>query len=158
MKNDNHAGNADSVRRRLLITLGGLGTLWVAAAAYPIYKFLSPQAQPDPFDEEGKAKVEGVALAELANPGQGANGSYAGKGLIIFRAADGALKAFDSKCTHAGCNVSYQGDQFFCHCHGGIYDLDGKNIAGPPPRPLTPLPVVERDGVLFVQRPVTKGA
>ena len=145
-------------RRRLLIALGGLGVAWAGAAAYPVYKFLSPQAQPDPFDDEGKAPVEGVILADVANPGQGANGSYAGKGLIVFRAEDGTLKAFDSKCTHAGCNVSYEGERFFCHCHGGVYDLDGKNVAGPPPKPLTPLPVVEQDGVLYVKRPSTKDA
>ncbi|MFH1746103.1 MAG: Rieske 2Fe-2S domain-containing protein, partial [Planctomycetota bacterium] len=63
------------------------------------------------------------------------------------------LRAFDSKCTHAGCNVEFQGDKIFCHCHGGTYDLDGKNIAGPPPRPLTELAVVEDEGQLFVLRP-----
>ena len=155
---DDNSGKAEPGRRRLLIALGGVGVVWVAGAAYPIYKYLAPQAQPDPFDEEGKAPVEGVALSDVASPGQGMNGSYAGKGLIIFRAADGTLKAFDSKCTHAGCNVSFQGENFFCHCHGGVYDLDGRNIAGPPPKPLTPLTVVERDGTLFVKRPETKDA
>jgi Rieske Fe-S protein len=25
----------------------------------------------------------------------------------------------------------------WCNCHGGAYDLTGRNVAGPPPRPLT---------------------
>jgi len=157
MSEDNGA-RTEPGRRRLLIVLGGLGVAWAGAAAYPVYKFLSPQALPDPFDEDGKAPVEGVALADVANPGQGANGSYAGKGLIVFRTEDGTLKAFDSKCTHAGCNVSFEGDQFVCHCHGGVYNLDGKNVAGPPPKPLTSLPVVEQDGVLYVKRSTSKEA
>ena len=28
-----------------------------------------------------------------------------------------------------------------CNCHGGQYDLTGRNVGGPPPRPLTPFKV-----------------
>jgi Rieske Fe-S protein len=31
--------------------------------------------------------------------------------------------------------------QIWCNCHDGEYDLTGRNVAGPPPRPLTPLKV-----------------
>ncbi|MBU0640625.1 MAG: Rieske (2Fe-2S) protein [Planctomycetes bacterium] len=82
----------------------------------------------------------------------GKNGAYGGRGLIVFRDAGGRLKAFDSKCTHAGCNVGFQGDRIFCNCHGGVYDLNGKNIAGPPPRPLTELGVVAEGELLYVFR------
>ena len=29
----------------------------------------------------------------------------------------------------------------WCNCHNGQYDLTGRNIAGPPPKPLTPYAV-----------------
>jgi Rieske Fe-S protein len=29
----------------------------------------------------------------------------------------------------------------WCYCYDGIYDLTGKNVGGPPPRPLTTLRV-----------------
>ena len=93
-----------------------------------------------------------IAPADVARPGQGASGAYAGRGLIMVRGADGVLRAFDAKCTHAGCNVGVKGDKLFCPCHGGVYDSEGKNVSGPPPRPLTPLRAIEEDGVLYVAR------
>ena len=141
---------ASNRRKFLAVAAGGLGIAWVGAAAYPVYKYLSPQAAPDPFGEDGRAVVDKISPAEVARPGAGKNGGYATRGVIVFRNPEGDLKAFDSKCTHAGCNVAFQGDKLFCHCHGGTYDLTGKNIAGPPPKPLTELKVVEEEGVLYV--------
>lgn len=149
--NDSNAP-AKKSRRRFLWGLGGVCLAWLAAALYPVYRYLSPQPAPDPFGEDGRATVEGISAASVARPGTGQNGAYGGRGLLVFRNAEGVLKAFDSKCTHAGCNVAFQGDRIYCNCHGGTYDLDGKNIAGPPPRPLTELGVVEEDGQLYVFR------
>ena len=140
-------------RRRFLLWLGGAALAWLGAALYPVLRYLSPQPAPDPFGEDGRALVEKITAADVRQPGMGKNGAYGGRGLLVFRDQSGVLRALDSKCTHAGCNVEFQGDRIFCHCHGGTYDLDGKNIAGPPPRPLTKLTVVEDEGQLFVLRP-----
>ncbi|HOU54012.1 MAG TPA: Rieske 2Fe-2S domain-containing protein [Myxococcota bacterium] len=137
-------------RRGFLAVLGGLTVAWLAAVAWPVFRYLSPRPPPDPFGGEGKALVKGVAPGDVARPGQGSNGSYGGRGLVVFRGPDGQLRAFDSKCTHAGCNVQFQGDRIYCNCHGGTYDLEGRNIAGPPPRPLTPLRVTAEGDSLFV--------
>ena len=140
-------------RRHFLLAMGGVAIAWLGAALYPVLRYLSPQPAPDPFDENGRALVEKITPADVLKPGMGKNGAYGSRGVLVFRAQDGALRAFDSKCTHAGCNVEYQGDKIFCNCHGGTYDLNGKNIAGPPPRPLTEMAVVEEEGQLFVLRP-----
>jgi Rieske Fe-S protein len=62
---------------------------------------------------------------------------------LLIRTMDGALVAYSQKCTHLSCAVVprvEQGD-ILCPCHEGIFDLaTGRNIAGPPPRPL---PVIE---------------
>ncbi|MFH1420031.1 MAG: Rieske 2Fe-2S domain-containing protein [Planctomycetota bacterium] len=143
-------------RRRFLLSLGGVALAWLGAALYPVLRYLSPQPAPDPFGKDGRAPVEKITAADVSRPGMGKNGGYGGRGLLVFRSQSGALRAFDSKCTHAGCNVEFQGERIFCHCHGGTYDLNGKNIAGPPPRPLTELTVVEDEGQLFVLRPEGK--
>ncbi len=41
-------------------------------------------------------------------------------------------------CTHAGCNVNYNSSAktFVCPCHGGVYNINGKVVSGPPPAPL----------------------
>ena len=55
-------------------------------------------------------------------------------------------------CSHLGCLVNYNKEkrEFVCPCHGGRYDLAGKNIAGPPPAPLTRFPLKIQDGMVFV--------
>lgn len=56
-------------------------------------------------------------------------------------------------CTHMGCNVAWNGDRkrFLCPCHGGQYTADGRNVAGPPPRPLDQLPTRVENGVLMIR-------
>lgn len=138
-------------RRRFFAVIGGLATAWVGATLYPVYRYLSPRPAPDPF-AKGHVKVDGVQLADLAKPGASKAGGYAGRGLLVMRTSSGTLRAFDTKCSHAGCNVRFEGTRFVCPCHGGVYDLDGKNVSGPPPRPLVELTVAESDGALVVSR------
>jgi cytochrome b6-f complex iron-sulfur subunit len=139
-------------RRGFLAALGGVSLVWLGSLLYPVYRYLSPPANSDPLSKNAKTKVDKVTAADVALPGQGKNGGYAGRGLIVLRTNEGQLRAFDAKCTHAGCNVSFAGDKMSCPCHGGTYDLAGKNIAGPPPRPLAELDVFEENGELFVGR------
>lgn len=60
-------------------------------------------------------------------------------------------------CTHMGCNVVWNHDQkrFLCPCHGGQFTADGRNVAGPPPRPLNRIPARVEDGVLKIQAGAT---
>jgi Rieske Fe-S protein len=46
--------------------------------------------------------------------------------------------AYNGRCTHLGCAYSWQNDasRFFCPCHDGIYDREGRVLDGPPPRSL----------------------
>ncbi len=62
------------------------------------------------------------------------------------------MMVFSATCSHLGCLVNYHRDkkEFICPCHGGRYDLSGRNIAGPPPAPLTALPVKIADGMVMV--------
>jgi Rieske Fe-S protein len=46
--------------------------------------------------------------------------------------------AISTRCAHLGCPVRFvqAAGNFICPCHGGVYDFQGKVIAGPPVRPL----------------------
>ena len=61
--------------------------------------------------------------------------------VFLVRSGD-AVKALDSTCTHLGCRtrVNLEAKQIECPCHGGVYNLQGQVIAGPPPQPLRELP------------------
>ena len=53
--------------------------------------------------------------------------------LLLQVRADG-LVAFDLRCPHLGCKVHWEPAlmRFVCPCHQGVFDHDGKAIAGPP--------------------------
>jgi Rieske Fe-S protein len=57
---------------------------------------------------------------------------------ILIRTPGGELKAFAAACTHLACIVQYRSDisHIWCACHNGHFDVNGKNIEGPPPKPL----------------------
>jgi Rieske Fe-S protein len=58
---------------------------------------------------------------------------------ILVRLGERDLVAFSQSCTHLSCAVIPRVDRgvFECPCHDGFFDLrTGKNISGPPPRPL----------------------
>jgi nitrite reductase/ring-hydroxylating ferredoxin subunit len=66
---------------------------------------------------------------------------------LLIRTRDGKLLAYSQKCTHLSCAVVPRLDEGIlrCPCHEGIFDLaTGRNIAGPPPRPL---PAIELEVV-----------
>lgn len=51
---------------------------------------------------------------------------------------DSKYIAISSRCAHLGCPVRWvdAAERFICPCHGGVYDLLGKRVGGPPVRPL----------------------
>jgi Rieske Fe-S protein len=61
----------------------------------------------------------------------------------VFLVWDGSkqVRALSATCTHLGCQVHWdaKGKRFRCPCHGGVYDVTGKVMEGPPPRPLDTL-------------------
>ena len=46
--------------------------------------------------------------------------------------------ALSDRCAHLGCPVRWvdAAERFICPCHGGVYDLLGVPVGGPPVRPL----------------------
>lgn len=58
---------------------------------------------------------------------------------LLIRTRGDKLLAYSQKCTHLSCAVVPELDEGIlrCPCHEGVFDLaTGRNIAGPPPRPL----------------------
>ena len=50
----------------------------------------------------------------------------------------GEFIAISTRCMHLGCPVRYTeaAQRFICPCHGGVYDVRGERVGGPPVRPL----------------------
>jgi Rieske Fe-S protein len=71
---------------------------------------------------------------------------FGGKPCLLIRTQDGEVRAFNAICTHTDCTVKYRPDKkdIFCSCHNGIYDTQGRNVSGPPPKPLESYRVILR--------------
>jgi Rieske Fe-S protein len=113
--------------------LGGGLLASAVAFLYPVLRYLVPPAAID----LGGDTVVAAKVGELkANSGKIFRfGSRPG---LLVRTADGEYRALSATCTHLNCTVQYRSDvrEVWCACHNGFYDLNGRNVAGPPPRPL----------------------
>lgn len=81
-----------------------------------------------------------ISMEELSKmpPNSARYFKYGWMPAILVRRPEGDFVVFNATCTHLDCTVTYQSDKkhFLCQCHLGIFDLDGANVSGPPPRPL----------------------
>ncbi len=121
-------------RRQFLDYLLGTGALaTLAAVFYPILRFMIP---PKIIEAQANSVVA-AKTSEIAN-NSAKIFKFGSKPGLLIRTETGDLRAFAATCTHLDCIVQYQPDakNILCACHNGIYDLSGKNISGPPPRPL----------------------
>lgn len=144
------SGSASPSRRSFLDYL--LGTSVIAtlgAILYPILKFMSP---PRTIESSQNSVVAGKVNELAKNSGKIFKfGSEPG---IIVHTDSGGLKACSAICTHLSCIVQYRPDikHIWCACHNGHYSVDGKNISGPPPRPLEEYKVNTRGEDIVVSR------
>ena len=128
-------------RRRVLNWFLGtsVGAL-VISILYPVARFVTPPRVPEANTDEVEAgTVNDVDFREKAFKIV----RFGAEPVIVVRAADDVFVAYAATCTHLDCIVGYQKDEqrLWCNCHGGAYDLHGRNVAGPPPKPLTPYKV-----------------
>jgi cytochrome b6-f complex iron-sulfur subunit len=135
-------------RRRILnvILTGGL-VGWLASVLYPLISYLKPPKIAEANISEVKAGSEN----EFSD-NSGKIIKFGRKPVILIRTDTGDFRAFSAVCTHLECIVQYRKDskQIWCACHNGVYDLQGRNVSGPPPRPLAPYVVKIVNGEVIV--------
>jgi len=135
MANDETSLAVDHGRRNLLNWfLSTTAGAFLVSVIYPLSRFMIP-----PEVEESTSSTVTLAIKPndvKANSGQIFRfGSQAG---ILVKDTNGELKAFSAVCTHLACIVQYRSDvnHIWCACHNGHFDLNGRNVEGPPPKPL----------------------
>jgi cytochrome b6-f complex iron-sulfur subunit len=140
----------DGDRRGFLGALLGTGVAGLTASIlYPVWRFIFPPG----YVRVAEAAVTAGSVDEF-QPDSGRLFLLDGEPAIVIRTPEGEFRAFLATCTHLSCTVEYRSDltQIYCACHDGRFDLNGRNIAGPPPRPLSALEVQVRDGDVLVSR------
>jgi len=114
----------ESRRRRALV----LCSVGLPAAALAC-------ARAEPPDRRVRVPLAGLEAAgrlEIA---------YSGEPAEVVRTGSRVV-ARSLLCSHFGCRVQWQPEagRYACPCHGGIFDREGRPVAGPPTRPLRVLP------------------
>jgi cytochrome b6-f complex iron-sulfur subunit len=137
----------DTSRRRFLSQavmgfglLFGMGTLMLRFVQFLV---------PIPRDKQYEMVLIGTA-SQLAR-GEAVPMDLSGQKIAVLQTEEGVV-AFSRRCTDLGCLVSWNRErqQFVCPCHQGVFDKTGRNIAGPPPRPLDRFEVIKRGEQLYV--------
>jgi cytochrome b6-f complex iron-sulfur subunit len=152
---DGNAGNKSALpnnpeRRSFLTTaLSTMSALFMGFVLYPMFRFLE---QPEATGAYVKSTVA-AKISELPNDSAKIF-RFGESPAIVVRAVDGKLKSFSAVCTHLDCTVQYVPgkNHFLCACHNGKYDLNGRVISGPPPRPLQEYKVSEDGENIIVSR------
>jgi Rieske Fe-S protein len=124
-------------RKWLLSSLTATIVATLAALLYPVVRFLRPRLATTSGAQETVAPYR---VDQLKPDGEGrwpTPFNFDDKPCLLIL-AKGEVRAFNAVCTHTDCTVEFLPDKqvIFCACHGGTYDLTGRNVSGPPPRPL----------------------
>ena len=112
---------------------GGFGAMMVSML-YPVVRYIIPP-------KSGEPTIANVTLPWKPNEirlNSGRIFRFGNQPGILVKTPAGELRAFGATCTHLNCTVQYREEKqdIWCACHNGVYDLNGKNVSGPPPRPL----------------------
>lgn len=137
-------------RRRFVEVLLGSGLFAsVVSFVYPVLRYLVPP----PVADLGGDEVVASKVGDL-KPNSSKVFRFGTRPGLLLMTAEGEYRALSAVCTHLSCTVQYRNDlhQVWCACHNGLYDLAGRNISGPPPRPLEAFQVHVRGDEIVVSR------
>jgi cytochrome b6-f complex iron-sulfur subunit len=133
-------------RRFLKVILAFLGSITVFSFVFSILKFLT--ALPTRAADAQKLVVR---KSEIPS-GEAKNILFQNAPAVLINRPDKGFIAFSRTCTHLGCLVEFSKSRqkLICPCHAGTYDLDGSVESGPPPKPLTAIPLkIDGDSIIL---------
>ena len=125
----------------------GLVLTGAVVVAGPVVAYFYPsELQETPSEPVRVCTVDELPTGESKTIGYGRYPA------IIINTPDG-LRAFSAVCTHFACIVKWENEQglIYCPCHDGYFDpQDGHVVSGPPPTPLTSIPVTVVNNEIFI--------
>ena len=131
------------------VLLGGGLAASVISFIYPVLRYLVPPA----VANLGGDEIVACKVGDL-KPNSSKIFRFGSRPGLLLLTPEGEYRALSAVCTHLGCTVQYRNTthQIWCACHNGLYDLNGRNISGPPPRPLEVFQVHVRGDEIVVSR------
>jgi Rieske Fe-S protein len=141
---------------------GTVGTVLVAALAYVGWtRWLFPSETPLPQEQGQGGGTPGLKLGSVSDFPTGAPPKLVNVPIpqtdkvaayFVENLGSDTYRVLSAKCTHQGCVVAWNqaGQQFLCPCHGAQFDLSGKVLASPAPKPLPVVATKIENGVLYL--------
>ncbi len=141
--------NKKTDRRSFLKILGIAGvSAFSASILYPVFSFLRPPKQREvEVSSVSAGKIEDLKKENFKIV------RFGNEPVIVIPDNDNFI-ALSARCTHLDCTVQYLKDKnvIWCACHNGKYDLTGRNISGPPPKPLTKYKTIIKGDELMIAK------
>jgi cytochrome b6-f complex iron-sulfur subunit len=143
------SSGAPKRRHFLEVFLGASVAASLTSFLYPVLRYIIPAQTAEPATDTALAGRVGDL-----KPNTGKIFRFGNSPALIILAEDGKYHAISAVCTHLNCTVQYRNDlhSVWCACHNGMYSVDGRNISGPPPRPLENYEVVLKGDEIYVRR------
>lgn len=156
------ANNGREVNRRMFLSafIGVVGVAVAAALAIPLLGYFFGPA----FKKQTNRVSVAIARTDEVPVGvptffgyeeavsDGWMATTVSKGAWLLNKGNNQFVVYDPHCTHLGC--AYYWDEgrkaFLCPCHGGVFDIDGNVMEGPPPRPLDRIPFTIENNTIEV--------
>jgi len=133
-------------RRFFQVLLAFLGSITFFSFFYALLKYLSA------FPGAPRTKGTVTVKKQEIPPNEARSVVLNNVPVVIINRPEKGLIALSRVCTHLGCLIEYNRtrQQLVCPCHAGVYDLDGNVVSGPPPKPLTAIPLkIEGDSIIL---------
>ena len=111
--------------KRILYAVGAV------ILAYPAFSFMS-------FRKSRKKKI-------IFHPEEQTSPVNFKKGVFLLNQGPKNY-ALSNRCTHLGCSLNYDplSRKFLCPCHGSVFDVSGKWLAGPAKKDLERVPTIKK--------------
>ncbi len=150
-----------SRREFVALTTAAVGALIGAVIGLPAIAYLL-----EPALKGGPSKDTWIPLGKLDSFPEGTptlatftrskvNGwekSTTSYGVYVLRKSSTEITVYSNICTHLSCHVNWDAGkkEYICPCHDGHFDINGKVVAGPPPRPLDTFETRVENGTLSI--------
>ena len=154
-----HAGEEDDRRaffqRSSAWVMAGSLAASYGTCGYFALRYLVPADTEDDFAWQYVGRAESMPVGKAVE-----FVSAAGEHIVVRRHGEAetadSFRALSSVCPHLGCRVFWEANnkRFFCPCHNGTFDPEGRATGGPPYQAgqrLTTYPLRVEDGLVFVR-------
>ena len=151
---------SDSRRKFIGYAIGGIAGAITIGYAVPLATYLiKPALQKEDEPWSLVSSIENIPVGQptsltfYSHVKVGWEEKKAEHDVWVVKNPEGAVTVFSPVCPHLGCGYRWVEEigHFECPCHASAYDIAGRVVAGPAPRPLDTLPSKVEEGRLYVK-------